>query len=147
MVSIGTKIVGLRQKISEDAEVKKDVYYETVTTLDKSPPFGQELEFLLYVKERIESEQNVYVNYAEIDGNKLTVQYKSLGSPINVGVIIALIIATALVYGIYLITREVYQILTFLGPETSGLIFQIFAFMLILYFMSMVMSFIPRPGR
>jgi hypothetical protein len=147
VVSIGTKLVGLRQKVSEDTEVKTGVYYETVSNLDKAPATGQELEFLTYVKQKIETEEHVSVRYIEVDGTTLTVQWKSLGSPIAVGVIVALIIAAVVVFGLVLLSREVYQIISFLGPETTGMIFQVLTLFLFLMVMSYFLNLIPRFRR
>lgn len=146
-VSIGSKLVGLRQKVSEDAEVKTGQYYETVSNLDNAAPVGQELDFLTYVKQKMETEQHVSVQYVEVDGAKLTVQWKSLGSPIGIGVIVALIIAAVVVYGLAVLAREVYQIISFLGPETTGMIFQALTFFLFLMMMSYFLNLIPRFRR
>ena len=146
-VSIGTKLVGFKLKVSENAEVKTGVYYETVSNLDKAPPAGQELEFLTYVKQRLETEQHVSVRYIEVDGTKLTVQWKSLGSPISIGVIVALIIAAVIIFGLIVLTREVYQVITVLGPETTGMIFQVLTLFLFLTMMSYFLSLIPRFRR
>jgi hypothetical protein len=60
---------------------------------------------------------------------------------------VALIIAAVIVFGLVVLTREVYQIITVLGPETTGMIFQVLALFMFLTMVSWFLSLVPRFRR
>jgi hypothetical protein len=155
-VSIGSKVSGFKTRIYENTELKAGQYYETVQTLDKAPPSGQEREFLLYIKQKLESEQHVYVNYAEVSGTTLTIQMKFLGSPAIPWIAVLYVIAIALqVFAIVYVAWTAYQVVTYLGgvlgPEGLGTVITIIGMIFIMYFMStfvgMMKDIIPKPRK
>lgn len=144
MVSIGIKVYGIMKAVPENHVPDPKCYYETRQELDRAPPQGQERDFLLYIKQKLETEENVKVVFAEVIGNRLTIQWKVLGSPVSVSTIIALIIAAVIVFGLVVLARETYQILTFLGPEMASQIVQMLSYLFLLFMIMTFMSMISR---
>jgi len=132
-------VFGFKREVSEK-EVIKPVYYETFSELGSPPPAGQEKDFLLYVKQKLETEGNVKVNYAEVVGRNLTVQWKAVGTPILIEVIIGLAIAAITVWGLYMVACKTYEIISLMGAETSNMLFTAIGFFFILIGFSIMMS-------
>lgn len=159
--SIGTRTWGFRRKVSENELMRPGVIYEFEHQIDRLPQ-GQEIAFLMYTKQKIESEQPyVKVDYAEC-GSHLLVQCRYVGpeittlvEPTTIATIVAIIKAAAYFFAIAIMAYAVYQLITSLGStEFGGMISGIITLFVVLYFFSFLTSvfrgfteIMPRPAR
>jgi hypothetical protein len=145
LVSIGIRVYGIsREKVDDSYIPEVGKYFETIKQLNAPPPAGQELDFLRYIKQEMESKEHVYVNYASVEGTTLIVQWQSLGSPISVGAIILIIAVAIAFFGLAAVLHETYKIVTFIGPAAAQSIINIFGMIAVVMVISMILSFIPR---
>jgi hypothetical protein len=138
--SIGIRQYGSLRKVDDNHVPEVNVYYETQSQISSNPPTGQEIAFLQYIKQQIESQEHVHVSYVSVDGTNLVCQWKSLGSPIAVTIIITIIAVAIALYMLSMVLHETYKIISFLGAEGMSGIMQIFALFVMLQFMSMIMG-------
>jgi hypothetical protein len=136
VVSIGIRHFGLATHVDDSEVPIRGVIYETRSELDNPPPAGQELDFLYYIKQEIENREHVSVVFAEVVDNVLVVQWKSLGSPISILVIVGIIALAILVYTLTMLAHETYKIVSVIGPETISMIMQILLIFVVLQMMS-----------
>ncbi|MEM2281845.1 MAG: hypothetical protein QXZ68_07705 [Candidatus Bathyarchaeia archaeon] len=159
--SIGIRTWGFRRKVSENELMRPGVVYEFEHQIDKVPA-GQEMAFLMYIKQKIESEQPwVKVDYAEC-GSHLIVQARYVASevqamaePTTVATIVAIIQAVALIFAIAVITYSIYMVVSALGSsEFGGLVGGLLGLFIVMYFLSFFMNMfrgitelIPKPPK
>jgi tetrahydromethanopterin S-methyltransferase subunit E len=144
LTSIGLRQYGSLQRVEDTHVPIAGVVYETRSTLSEPPPAGQELDFLYYIKNKVESEEDVRVVFAEVIGNSLTVQWKSLGSPVAVSTIIALIVAAVIAFFIYMTMHETYKIVSIISPENISMFFNIIFLILVLSVISSITGMFRR---
>ena len=149
--SIGIRVYGFATKVDDNQVPKVNTYYETQQKLNGKPPAGQEKDFLLYIKQKVETEEHVHVNYASISNENLVVQWKSLGSPIAISTIVAIIVIAIALFGLAAVLSQTYMIATTLGSETIGQVFSVVGLIFVLMFISSILSiatgFMPKMRR
>lgn len=142
--SVGVRVYGTLRAVDENIVPTTNEYYETQIKLDKTAPIGQEQDFLLHIKQEIETKEHVHVNFLSVDNKDLTVQWKSLGSPITISTIVTIIVITIALFALASVLNQTYHILSIFNPEQISRLMNIVILFLVLSMFSTILGAVPK---
>jgi len=146
MATWGIPAIGRYVKVSPEELVKRRIVYEGRFETRIDIPDEIELPLLTAFRRLSDWVAGTETRYVYVKGRDVRIQWVVKGSPISISTVVAAILAIGVLFAIYLVLTAVYQIVSIIGTETFGMIFQMMFMMFFMAFFTSILGMI-RPRR
>jgi len=116
MAEWGQRAYGRKIAISESDEAIHGQLYEARFTTPVDIPDYIEIQLIEAYRYLYDYVSGTETTYICIGGKDVVIQWRDTGSPLAISTVIMAIVGIAIIFGIYLVLREIYKILE-VSPE------------------------------